>query len=304
MANSARLVVTGAGGFIGSRLVEVALERGWRVTAVLRDPLRLSHLECADLAIVRWAAGDTIANSNIFEGAEALCHLAAFIPPDLADFRYAEECFRVNALATLELARQVSQAKVGRFILLSGGLIYSPSEKPASEDAPTYPSGRATYYLASKLNAELFLQYFSLVSGLHITILRAASVYGKGMRHGSMMMEFIKRASEGSDIEVFNGGLYAVDLVHVDDVVDATLSAVGCRVDGILNIGSGVLRSSLEIANIVVQTVKGTPGCIKIHPIDDANAATVYPALDIAKARALINFDPMNLEEGLQRWLT
>jgi UDP-glucose 4-epimerase len=283
MDSRGRLVVTGAGGFIGTRLVQVALAEGWEVTALLRDTTRLSHLECPKLRSVRWAVGDDISNLGLLPGVDAVCHLASFIPPDYADPVHAEQCLRVNALGTLELAQQASEARVGRFVL--------------------FPAYRATYYLTSKLAAELFLHQQSIRKALPIAILRLASVYGDGMSGKGMIAEFRRRISDGREVEIHNGGRHSVDLVHVNDVAAASLRVVENQVDGLLNIGSGESRTSLEVANILVSIMKGNQKCIKVHGDDLLTPSTGFPALNIEKAKRAFDFDPLGLEDGLRLWL-
>ena len=128
MENKGHLVVTGASGFIGTRLVEVAIKAGWEVTALLRDTAQLSHLNCVLLRTERWHTGQDLLSRGLLSGVDAICHLASFIPPDYGDPIHAAECFRVNALGTLELSQQASEAKVGRFVLFSSGQIYAPAQ--------------------------------------------------------------------------------------------------------------------------------------------------------------------------------
>ena len=297
-------MITGASGFIGARLVAAALSEGWNVTALLRDPSRLAHLDCARLRAERWTIGQDPVGNDLLSGADAIFHLAAFVPPDHENSGYAMECFRVNALGTLELAQQASEANVGRFVLFSSGQIYASTKKGASEGALVYPTHRATYYLSSKLNAELFLQHQSYTTGLAVTILRVASVYGKGMQGTGIIPVFIKRISERCDIHVLNGGTYAVDFVHVDDVVGAALRVIEKQTDGVVNVGSGQATTSLEVANILVKVMKADRNCINVHEADSISQSAGFPALDIQKARRALNYSPLTLEQGLTLWLS
>ena len=298
------LVITGASGFIGARLVAAALSEGWNVTALLRDPSRLAHLDCVKLRTESWSIGQEPIGNNILSGADAIVHLAAFVPPDHENSGYATECFRVNALGTLALARQASEANVGRFVFFSSGQIYSVTEKVASERALVYPAHRATYYLSSKLNAELFLQHQSYTKGLAVTILRVAAVYGEGMPGTGIIPVFIKRISESCDIHVLDGGTYAVDFVHVDDVVSAALRVIEKRIDGVLNVGSGQARTSLEVADILVKVMKADRSNIKVHDPEGTSYPPGFPALDIEKARRAFDYHPLTLEQGLTLWLS
>lgn len=304
MENKGRLVVTGASGFIGSRLVEVALKAGWEVTALLRDTAQLSHLNYPLLRVERWDIGQDLLSRNLLSGVDAICHLASFIPLDYGDPTHAAECFRVNALGTLQLSQQASEAKVGRFVLFSSGQIYAPAQVAASEEALVYPAYRAPYYLGSKLMAELFLQHQSSTSALSTTILRLASVYGNGMQQKGMIPEFIRRISEGRDIDVLNGGRYSADFVHVDDVVEAALRVIEKQVEGLFNIGSGQSRTSLEVARILVKVMKADEKRIKVHAADNLLSSTGFPALDIQKARDAFGFSPLTLENGLMLMLS
>lgn len=302
--NRRRLVITGAGGFIGARLVAAALSEGWNVTALLRDPSRLAHLDCTRLRAERWAIGEDPVSNDLLSGSDAIFHLAAFVPPDHENSGYATECFRVNALGTLELAQRASAANVGRFVFFSSGQIYADTKKVASEEALVYPAHRAPYYLSSKLNAELFLQHQSYTQGLAVTILRVASVYGEGMPSTGIIPVFIRRISESCDIHVLNGGTYAVDFVHVDDVVGASLRVIEKQTDGIVNVGSGQATTSLEVANILVRVMKADRNCINVHEANSNSHSAGFPALNIQKAKRAFNYSPVTLEQGLTLWLS
>ena len=302
MKSRRRLVVTGAGGFIGMRLVQIALQDGWEVTALLRDPKKISHLNCSQLRVERWNIGESVLSQDLLLGADALCHLAAFVPPDYADPVHAAECFRVNALGTLELSLRASEAKVGRFVFFSSAQIYAPTRGAVSEEALVYPAFRAPFYLSSKLTAEIFVQHQSISKALPLTILRLASVYGSGMSRKGMISEFIQRISDGQAIDVLNGGTYSIDFIHVNDVTRAALTAIEEEADGLFNIGSGQARTSLEVANILVELMGADKKLINVHPYDNQSSAG-FSALDVQKAKIAFGFSPIRLEDGLKQTL-
>ena len=295
MADKGRLVITGASGFIGFRLVKMALAQGWSVTALARNQDRLAKLSHPRLRIAHWSIEHPQRGLEFFAGADAVCHLAAFIPPDHSDPGYAEQCFRTNALGSFAAARLALDANVRRFLLFSSGQSYAFSEKPATEEDPLYPTRRATFYLSSKIAAELFVQTFS--PALPTTIFRLASVYGPDMK-GGVIEKFLKNIREEALLIVHDGGRHHVDLIHVDDVATAALLAIERNADGIFNIGSGRAVSMLTVAQAMARLFDLDPQCIELLPASDSRPAG-FAALDIRKARERLGFAPMQLAEGL-----
>ena len=91
MPDRGRLVISGASGFVGTRLLEMALAAGWQVTALARkhDHDLWARLAGPRLSIEQWSIEDQGQRSDFMAGADAICHLAAFIPPDFSDPAYA-----------------------------------------------------------------------------------------------------------------------------------------------------------------------------------------------------------------------
>jgi UDP-glucose 4-epimerase len=291
-----RLVVTGATGFIGSRLVDHALERGIDVVALVRDPDAMSHRERAGLTVWPWQFGAALPDIG---GADAICHLAAVIPGDFNDPAQAAPCFETNVMGAMGLASQAADQGIAQFVYFSSGQIYSAGQEVATEGSPTYPSHRATYYLTSKLAGELCVQALSRTKPLKVTVLRLASVYGPGMHGKGMLPNYIERLSENQSVTVMDGGAYCVDFVHVDDVVAAACAAIEARAEGVFNVGTGNARTALEAARIVAATIGADQGLIEVQGSGDRHG---FAALDIAKADALLSFKPMSLDEGIAAW--
>ena len=153
-------LVTGASGFVGRRVVAALAARGWHVRAVSRVA-NGSSSPTPNVEHVTGDLRDTASLAALVDGTAAVCHLAAFIPPNMADSSFAERCYEVNALASLRLAEATLAGAPRRFVLASSANAYAPRPHPVTEEEVPYPAARATYYLASKLTAELYLDHLA-----------------------------------------------------------------------------------------------------------------------------------------------
>jgi UDP-glucose 4-epimerase len=168
-----KILVTGATGKVGSRLVKRLAQRGDQVRALVRDPTRAADLHDASIELVE---GDLLKVDSLaaaVRGVDGVVHCAAF-------FRGAtpEQAHAVNDLGTQHLASAARAASVERFLFTSTGLVYGPNGgRPAREDDRCAPMDG---YPASKLAAERFLL---AMEGLDVRVLRLPFVYGDGDPH-------------------------------------------------------------------------------------------------------------------------
>lgn len=168
-----KILVTGATGKVGSRLVKRLAARGDRVRALVRDPKRALDLRHDGVELAQGNLLDDGSLAAAVRGVDAVVHCAAF-------FRGAtpEQAHAVNDLGTRHLASAARAASVARFVFTSTGLVYgSTGGRLAREDDPCAPTAA---YPASKLAAERFLLE---VAGLDVRVLRLPFVYGDGDAH-------------------------------------------------------------------------------------------------------------------------
>jgi len=300
-AATLRVLVTGATGFLGRYLVAELWGNGCEVVALVHKSGLPENLRAQVSHVVE---GD-ITNPNTWREAvsqvDAVCHFAAYIPPDYEDSSYAETCLQVNSLATLALAQAALQRPRCRFIYSSAGNAYAFADEVASEESLLYPADRAAYYLASKMAGELYVEHLRRVAGLESICFRISTPYGFGMGEQSAVAHFMKCAHEGLPLQVIDGGIPTYDFVHVANVVQLVKAALRDGQPGVYNLGSGIAHSVFELAQAVADTYPERNISIEVKPPLDSIPAR-FAALSIDKAVKMWRYHPLSLREGLAKY--
>jgi UDP-glucose 4-epimerase len=291
-----RVLVTGGAGFIGSHVVEALLARGDEVHVV--DDLSKGKQEnvppeaTLEVHDIREPLDDLVRGA----GAEAIVHLAAQADVRVSVTRPGFDA-GVNVVGTvnvLEAARQVDARVV---FASTGGAIYGECERPAREEDPCLP---LSPYGAAKLAGEGYLGAFGRLYDTPHVALRFGNVYGPRQDpHGEagVVAIFLGRLLEGQPCRIFGDGLQARDYVYANDVARATLAALDERVEGVLNVGTGVATTVLELYE-VCRSVAGS----ELEPVHEAPRPGELgrSVLDGERAAAVIGFRPeVSLEEGV-----
>jgi UDP-glucose 4-epimerase len=254
---SRTVCVTGGAGFIGSHVAEALLRAGHRVLIV--DDLssgRKQNLpagtEFHQLDIRSADAARLIQDA----GVEVLVHHAAQIDVrrSVIDPRTDAD---INICGTLNLVDAGRQAALRRVVFAStGGAIYGEQDySPADEDHPTRP---ISPYGVAKLAAERYLYYFHAGYGVDVTCLRYANVYGpRQSPHGEagVVAIFLDRLLDGREAVINGDGLQTRDYVFVGDVVAANLAVLDSRGFNLLNVGTGVETTVVELYRLIAEAI-------------------------------------------------
>jgi nucleoside-diphosphate-sugar epimerase len=174
-----KLLLTGATGRVGSRLLPRLVAQGHDVRAMARSGVAAERVKAAGAEPVLADLLDPDGYRAALSGRDAVVHLAAVLrSTDDHEIRQA------NLEATRRLAGAVLDAGVARFVFTSTNLVYPGGlGRPASEDDEPAPPTAWGAYPASKAEAERALLALHRVRGLGLRIVRLAFVYGEGDPH-------------------------------------------------------------------------------------------------------------------------
>ncbi len=291
-----RVLVTGGAGFIGSHVVEHLLARGDAVHVV--DDLSNGKRENvpAEATLHIHDIREPLAGIVHEADADAIVHLAAQADVRVSVARpgFDADVNVVGTVNVLEAARQVG----ARVVLAStGGAIYGECERPAREDDPCLP---LSPYGAAKLAGEGYLGAFGRLYDTPHVALRFGNVYGPRQDpHGEagVVAIFLGRLLEGQPCTIFGDGSQSRDYVYVGDVARATLAALDGGVEGVLNVGTGVATTVLELYE-VCRSVAGSA----LEPVHEVprQGELGRSVLDGERAAAVIGFRPeVSLDDGV-----
>jgi nucleoside-diphosphate-sugar epimerase len=229
------IVVTGATGFIGRPLVD-ALARTARVRALVRrHDAQSEALARRGVELVFGDLGEPDTATRLARGAEVVIHCAAHM--GLAD---PQRSHAINAVGTERLARAARSAGVGRFIYVSSISVLGATRRPENvltEDDEPEDTAHLNAYAGSKYLGESRLRD-AAGADLAWTVIRPTNVYGLGS--GPWFRNWV-RMIRRFPIAV---GDVAIDVVHVDDVVQALRLAAAMPSGGnhVLHIGHEMVK--------------------------------------------------------------
>ena len=304
-----KVLVTGAGGFIGSHLTEELVRQGASVTAMIKYN-SLSSWGCLELSDERIkkeinVVGGTVEDSDFMRSVineqELVYHLAALIPIPYS-YLAPRSYVRTNIEGTLNVLESARRLGVERVIHTSTSEVYGTAVRVPIDEQ--HPLQAQSPYSATKIGADKIAEsYFRSFSTPVVTI-RPFNTFGPRQSARAFIPAVISQALEAPTV-MLGSREPQRDMTYVDDIVNGFLAAgTAPRMEGeTINLGTGSTHSVGFIADKILELVPVSKPIVH-DPARDrpANSEVMKLVADISKAQRLLGWAPkVAMEEGLLR---
>lgn len=304
-----RVAVTGAGGFIGSHLVESLAAAGASVRAMVEytSDGELGSLKWADqellagVEIQRGDIRDPEACARVVKGTEVVFHLAALIAIPYS-YESPSAVMQVNLNGTLNLALAARDAEVKRFVHTSTSEVYGTAQTvPITEDHPIHAQSP---YAASKAGADQLIGSFHASYELPAMVLRPFNTYGPRQSMRAVLPTIIVQALAGGPIRL--GALDPRrDMTYVEDTASGFMAAGATPgLEGMtLQLGTGTDHSIADMVEAVGRAV-GRELEVETDParVRPPGSEVMRLISDPARMRAATGWAPSyDLDAGIAR---
>ncbi len=289
-----KVLVTGAGGFIGSHTVEGLRNSGHDVV-------------CTDFTDSRWikdivrldiTKAEDITNFVAREKPDVVFHSAGKINKQ-GGIDIPLEDLMVNVGGTINVLEGMRKYGCKKIVFTSsGGTLYGDTlSQPAKEGHKKEPMSP---YALNKILSEEYITLYNRLYGIEYVILRYTRVYGPRQYTGSSQgvpIIFIDNILKGIRPKIYGDGSQTRDFIYISDVVSANLSALSWR-NEIVNIGTQTEVSILEVLNIIEKILGSNT---EPEFLSERKADLRRVLLDITHAKELGWEPKVEIEEGLKK---
>lgn len=297
MNSSTTVLVTGAGGFLGTHTVERLLGEGCRVRAVDRDEKKIRDnlgaiandpalaVEIDDLLTIS-------PEDSLFSGVDYLFHCAG-IADHAPSMREPELYMEGNVMAFVRVLEAARFHSMKRVVNPSSAAVYGTATWPTREDHPKNP---VSPYGFTKWMAEMAGQHWNQVFGVPTVSFRIFNGYGsRAFRYGVVSI-FLNKRLAGETVILSGDGNQKRDFIYITDIVDAFVRGAHRAADGaVYNLGSGRPRTLNDLVKAMGLSVE--------HGPSRPGEPEVICA-DISKITADLSWSPkVSLEQGVANLL-
>ncbi len=304
------ILVTGAAGFIGSKVCALLLEQGqqvvgvdnindaydqrikrWRLAQIEHLPgFTFYHLDITDFP----ALEQTVFAQHEYAGVINLAARAGVRQSVENPWLYID----TNVTGTLNLLELCRAHDVPKFVLASTSSLYGANNpRPFRENANT--DGPLSPYAASKKAAEGLCYTYHYLYQIDVSVLRYFTVYGPAGRPDMSLFRFTQWINEGRPVRVFGDGEQERDFTYVEDIARGTIAALKPMGYEVINLGSDepvVLIHAIRL----VERLLGKQATLIYTERHPADVQATWA--DIDKAHRLLDWRPqLSFEQGVTR---
>lgn len=302
-----KVLVTGAGGFIGHHLVKYLVEKGYWVRGVdLKQP------EFGDSAAHEFEVLDLRRYDNCLvaaRGVDEIYHLAADMGGIGYITAYHADIARHDTFINMHMLEAARHQGASRLLFSSSACVYpqylqkSPDVTPLKEP-DAWPADPEEGYGLEKLFMEKMCQYYREDYGLETRVVRFHNVYGPlGTYEGgkekapAAICRKVALAADGSEIEIWGDGKQTRSFMHIDDCVEGIYRLMRSDFHEPLNLGTDEMVTINELVDIVSEIAGKT--LVKQHDLSKPQGVRGRNS-DNTLLREALEWEPrVSLREGL-----
>jgi dTDP-glucose 4,6-dehydratase len=304
------VLITGAGGFVGSHLAEKLVEHGARVRAFVRYNSRgdwgllklLPSHKLQEIEVFTGDLRDSYTVRRAVEKTEIVFHLGSLIAVPYSYIR-PRETIETNVMGALNVMSAANEAGIERVIHTSTSEVYGTARYVPIDEK--HPLQGQSPYSASKIGADMVAQSFSCSFNLPVVIVRPFNIFGPRQSARAVIPTIILQALAPT-AQIILGSLHPTrDFTYVDDIVGAFIRAAETKdiAGELINIGSGFEISIGDIAKKIMAIL----GVDKPVSLDNKRLRPPRSEVerlwcDNTKAKQLLGWEPaISFDEGLKR---
>lgn len=304
-----RVLVTGAGGFIGSHLVERLVTSGAKVKAFVRYNSRNDwgllevlpvHIQ-NKIEVISGNLKDIESVGNAVKDTDIVFHLAASISIPYS-YLNARDVVETNVIGTLNVLNATREYTVEKLIHTSSSEVYGTAQYIPIDEK--HPLQAQSPYAATKIGADKLVESYHLSFDLPVTIVRPFNTYGPRQSARAIIPTIITQAI--SKDKIFLGAMHPTrDFLYVEDTVDGFIKAAESpqSVGETFNLGSGQEISVGELADKIIALVgKDVEIIFDATRIRPEKSEVERLLANATKAKELLGWEPQfSLDEGIMR---
>lgn len=304
-----KILVTGAGGFIGSHLAEELVKQGAKVKALVHYNSRndwgliefLPKIIQDEIEVISGDTQDSFFMRKSVKGCNIVFHLAALIAIPYS-YLAPESFVNTNIKGTLNVLQACLEDNVEKVIHTSTSEAYGTAQyTPIDEKHSLH--GQSPYS-ASKISADKIAESFYLSYGLLVSTIRPFNTYGPRQSSRAVIPTIVSQALNNFELKL--GMLTPIrDLTYVKDTIDGFLKVAESdkSVGEVINIGTGIGITIGKLAEKIIELMdKDIKLICDERRIRPEKSEVMELICDNRKAKELINWEPKyTLEEGLRK---
>lgn len=304
-----QVLVTGAGGFIGSHLTEALVKAGAKVRVFIRYNSRngrgnLEDLDPKELEEIEIIAGD-LRDADVIErsvlGCDAVFHLGALVGIPYS-YKNPREVIETNIMGTFNVLTAARDHGVDRIVHTSTSEVYGSARYVPIDEA--HPLQGQSPYSASKIGADKLAESFYASYDLPVATVRPFNCYGPRQSARAVIPTLITQALASEEIRLGNTETLR-DFTFVTDTVEGFMKAAQKQtaIGKVINVGSGQEISIGELAQVIIKTLGSSAKIVVDESRVRPSRSEVNRLLaDNRLAKEALGWEPhVSLEEGVKR---